>query len=173
MRHRIYTVTYDSTSTVAPVINYSAATTTDYMTVQLACMTGADSMDQIGVWTAAASASTTVIGPAPVLPDPVVAGGAVIVLLDHERKLSSGSVPNISGDSLTWTQGAQGGTTASFGWANYSAPVPSQTSVTAKQATIATTSGKGSGHMLSFLPAGGGARPRVVSFAAIQRASTY
>jgi hypothetical protein len=173
MRHRIWSISYDSSSTVAPVITYSASTVTDYMTVQMACMTGADSIDEIGTWTAATSASTTVIGPAPVLSGPIVAGGAVIVLLDHERKLSSGSVPNISGDSLTWTQGAQGGTTASFGWANYSAPVPTQTSVTAKQATISTTSGKGSGHMLSFLPAGGGASPRIVSFAAIQRASTF
>lgn len=121
-------------------------------------MTGVDAsmqapFAQLGTWTAAASASTTVIGPAPVLPAAIPAGSAVIVLLDHERKLTSGSVPNVSGDGLTWTQGAQGGTTASFGWANYSALVPTQTSVTAKQATIVTTSGKGSGHMMSFVPA--------------------
>jgi hypothetical protein len=157
MRHRIF-FNYYSAGMVAPEITYSATTTTDYMTVQMACMTGADASQQqpfaqLGVWTAAASASTTVIGPAPVLAEPVVAGSAVIVLLDHERKLSSGSVPNVTGDSLTWTQGAQGGTTASFGWANYSALVPTQTSITAKQATIATTSGKGSGHMMCFIPA--------------------
>lgn len=157
MRHRIF-FNYFSAGTVAPVITYSAATATDYMTVQLACMTGADAsmqapFDQIGVWTAAASASTTVIGPAPVLPAAVVAGSAVIVLLDHERALSSGTVPNVSGDGLTWTQGAQSGTAGSFAWANYSALVPAQTSVTAKQATIATTSGRGSGHMMSFVPA--------------------
>lgn len=157
MRHRIW-FNYFSAGMSAPVVTYTANTTSDYMTVQLACMTGADAsmqapFDQIGTWTAAASASTTVIGPAPVMAAPVVAGSAVIVLLDHERKLTSGSVPNVSGDGLTWTQGAQGGTTAAFGWANYSALVPAQTSVTAKQATIVTTSGKGSGHMMSFVPA--------------------
>lgn len=157
MRHRIF-FNYYSSSMTAPVITYSATTTTDYMTVQMVCMTGVDAsmqapFAQLGTWTAAASASTTVIGPAPVLPAAIPAGSAVIVLLDHERKLTSGSVPNVSGDGLTWTQGAQGGTTASFGWANYSALVPTQTSVTAKQATIVTTSGKGSGHMMSFVPA--------------------
>jgi hypothetical protein len=157
MRHRIW-FNYYSAGMTAPDVTYSATTVSDYMTVQMACMTGADAsmqapFDQIGTWTAAAATSTTVIGPAPVLPAPVVAGSAVIVLLDHENKLTSGSVPNVSGDGLTWTQGAQGGTTAAFGWANYSALVPTQTSVTAKQATIATTSGRGSGHMMSFVPA--------------------
>lgn len=157
MRHRIF-FNYYATGSTAPVITYSAATTTDYMTVQMACLTGVDAsmqapFAQLGTWTAGASASTTVIGPAPVLASAIPAGSAVIVLLDHERPLSSGSVPNVTGDGLTWTQGAQGGTAASFGWANYSTLVPTQTSVTAKQATITTTSGKGSGHMMSFVPA--------------------
>jgi hypothetical protein len=156
MRHRFFYNYYISGST-APVITYTSTTLADYMTVQMACMTGArpaPPFEQIGTWTAAASTSTTVIGPAPALPSPIQAGSAVIVLLDHENPLSSGTVPTISGDGLTWTQAAQSGTAGSFAWANYSALVPSQTTVTAKQATIATTSGRGSGHMASFIPAG-------------------
>lgn len=157
IRHRIYYNWYTA-GMAAPVFTYLASTTTDYWTVQLAAMTGAyvggDPFDQYAILAAAAANSTTTIGPAPALPNPVPAGSAVVVLLDHEFPLSTGTVPTVTGDGLTWNEASESGVVAAgFAWANDWALVPAQTTLTAKQATITTgTTGKGLGHMFSIKP---------------------
>lgn len=158
IRHRLYYHWY-AAGMAEPVFTYLAGTATDYWTVQLMAMSGAfmggSPFDQYGVLTAAAANNTTTIGPAPALPNPVPAGGAVVVLLDKEFPLSTGTVPTVTGDGLTWNEASESGVVAAgFGWANDWALVPAATTVTAKQATITTaTTGKGLGHMFSILPA--------------------
>lgn len=154
-RHVIWYLWYTS-GMAAPIITLNSGSATDVFSVQLLCMTGAfqggDPFDQYGTLTAAAAASTTVIGPAPALASPVPAGSAVFALLDHENALSSGAIPTVTGDGLTWVEGLEftGVTPAAGAWATDWALVPAQTTVTAKQATIATTSGKGVGQMFSI-----------------------
>jgi hypothetical protein len=128
------------------------------MSVHTIVITGAaitgDPFDQVGVLTAATTASTTVAGPAPVLTNPVIAGGAVFVLFGHENQLTSGGIALLTGDSLTWVEGAEytGITDTTSCWATDWALVPTATSVTAKQAAIAVASGKGFGQMFSIKP---------------------
>lgn len=143
----------------APVAVYpTGSTVSDAMSAHCICMTGAldtgDPFDQVGLLTAAAAASTTVAGPAPVLASPVVAGGAVFVVIGHENQLTSGGIPTLTGDSLTWVEGAEytGITDTTSCWATDWALTPSAVSVTAKQATIAVATGKGFGQMFSIKP---------------------
>lgn len=160
IRHRVW-YTWWQPNLPAPVVTYTATTLTDVFGAQLIVVTGAlqtgDPFDQTGVLTAAATASTTLAGPAPALTNPVPAGAAVFALVDHENALSSGGVATLTGDGLTWTEGQEfaGTSPASHAWAVDWAVAAASTSIGAKTAAITVATGKGAGQHFSILPAPG------------------
>lgn len=158
VRHRIWYSRYTA-GMAAPIVDFPlGSTVSDVMYVQLACVTSASAADdpfgEVNTMTAAAAASTTVIGPAPALVGVAPAGSAVFALVGHENQLSSGTIPTLTGNGLTWVEGGEhtGIAMTSAAWATDYALVPADTAITAKSATIATTSGKGFGQMFTILP---------------------
>lgn len=158
MRHRIWWGIY-TPGMAAPIVALNSGVGTDILSAHVLCFTGAwitsDPFDQLGAMTAAAAASTTLAGPAPALGSPVPAGGAVVALVDHEIAVTSGSVPALTGDGLTWVEDIEflGASPAAGTWVTDHALVPAATSITAKTAAITVATGKGVGQMFSIKPA--------------------
>lgn len=181
-RLSLYYTRYQSSGSggvnTAPSIVYGpSSVTTDWHSAQIIAFTGAlaagDPTDVLGAFTAldaslavAAAASTSTLGPA-TSAAAVANGGAVVVALSGEYPLSTGSVPTLAGDSLTWAEASEygaGGTDAHTLAIDYALLLPS-TAVTVTDKSAAVTFGtaaKSIGQMWLFAPepvvdSGGGA----------------
>lgn len=145
---------------VAPVLTYTATTTTDIMSAQTLAVAGgkldiSDTVDQMPTAFNLGASSTTVLGPTAALPANAEGGALVLALLANEFNVPSGAATTVSGDGLTWVEGGEGiGTTVSFqAWANDHAivPVGAGQAVTAKQsANTARTTGKSASVLMSL-----------------------
>ena len=152
MRLTWFYAKYDSTGlngvSAAPTITVAGSQTDDFHSSQMISFSGAalgDPTDVLGAFTAVdatpvvlAAASATLMGPAA----GVVTtrnGGIVIVAMACDYKLSSGSVPTLIGDGLTWVEMAEygSGTGPTMSWGIDYALVPNAQTITDKSATVA------------------------------------
>jgi hypothetical protein len=145
----------------APVISYTATTTTDIISAQCFAITGgklddSECIDQAPADFNIGASSTTVLGPTAALPANCTVGALALVLLSHEFNVTSGAATTVSGDGLTWVEAAEGvGTTVSFqAWANDYALCPTSQAITAKSSTnTAHTTGKSANVLMTLAPA--------------------
>jgi hypothetical protein len=166
----MYYAKYDSTGvsgiSAAPTFAFTAGTqTTDWASSVLVAYSGgvltSDPTDVLGAFTTVdatpavtAAASASILGPAAALTT-TENGGIVFAMMVADYKISTGAVPTLSGDGLTWVECAEygSGTGPVMTWALDYALIPAAQAVTSKQAAVTLAgTGKSIAQMWALAP---------------------
>lgn len=155
MRYQVYVAQY-VTGMAAPVFTHTSGAN-DIVKAIIGCVAGsklglAAVGEQTALGVSVAAPQTTTLGPAPAMAAAVPAGSMVLARCSHEYPKASGTLPAITGDSLTWTEALENITDWCFviDYAfNVSAVTPVQKTVAT---TTISTAGRGVGMQCSILP---------------------
>lgn len=129
--------------------------TTDQHWSQIIGVPGAlssgDPTDVLGTFAVSGSSVTNSIGPAPGAGALATDGGLILACAVAERALTSGAVPTLTGDSLTWVEAAERiGSAAAIqnDWSMFFdyALVPTARTITDKSAAVTRATGFSVGH---------------------------